>query len=381
MKFAHFTQTFPREGETAAERFDQLWNELELADQVNFDYGFSSVHHFSRLRLTSTAFCAAAAARTRRLRLGPMGYTVPLYDPIRIVEEVALLDNITHGRLEVGLTTGVTPEEFRIYRGDWDNRHAITTEAMFLLRKAFTSEKPFDFDGPFHQYKEIPLSVEPLQLPHPPIWLLSLEPEQLKLAAQEGAHTGYVFFRRRQDAAPYISDYLRMWRENGHQHEPNICYVAFVYVDETDEAAVTNGVPHILDSMRRIYGRALGLAESAVTELIGAGAPVDRSFDTTFTETDTDNRKWLDFEYLQENSLVFVGSPETVARKLRVAAQEGLFNVFCGEFNVGMLPDEDLMRSIRLFGTEVIPALKDFDPTLDFLRLDEKDAARATVTE
>ena len=110
MKFAHFTQTFPREGETAAQRFDLLWRELELCDETGFDYGFSSVHHFSRLRPSTTAFCAAAAARTSRLRLGTMGYAVPLYDPIRIVEEVAILDNITHGRLEVGLATGVTPE-------------------------------------------------------------------------------------------------------------------------------------------------------------------------------------------------------------------------------------------------------------------------------
>ena len=202
MKFAHFTQTLPRPGETAVDRYDQLWRELELADEVNFDFGFASVHHFSRLRPTSTMYCTGAAARTRRLRLGPMGYSVPLYDPIRIVEEVALLDSVTHGRLEVGLTVGVTPEEFRIYGGDWENRHAIATGAMFLLKKAFTSEKPFDFDGPFHHYKAVPLCVEPVQRPHPPIWLISLSPEQLKMAAQEGAHTGYVFFSSPAGSGP-----------------------------------------------------------------------------------------------------------------------------------------------------------------------------------
>ena len=162
MKFAHFTQTFPREGETAAERYDQIWRELELADQVDFDFGFMATHHFSRLRPTAAIYCTGAAARTSRLRLGPMGFTAALFDPIRIVEEVALLDNITHGRLEVGLTVGLIPEEFRIYGGDWDNKHALATEAMYLLKKAVTSDKPFDFDGPFHQYKEVPLSVEPL---------------------------------------------------------------------------------------------------------------------------------------------------------------------------------------------------------------------------
>ncbi len=368
MKFAHFTQTFPREGETAAQRFDLLWRELELCDEIGFDYGFSSVHHFSRLRPTATAFCAAAAARTSRLRLGPMGYAVPLYDPIRIVEEVAILDNITHGRMEVGLASGVTPEEFRVYGGDWDNSHELATEALSLLRKAFTSNKPFDFQGPFHQYQRVPLSVEPLQQPHPPIWLLSLKPDQLKAAAQEGAHTGYLFFRPRQDAAAYIQDYVQLWRENGHQHAPNVSYVAFVYVDETDEAAVAHGAGPIIDSMMTIYGRGLGLDPSPEQEYHNMGPNRDGDQGRAFGHDSIDNQKWLDFEYLHENDLVFVGSPETVAEKLKSAAKEGLFNVFCGEFNVGSLPEDDLMRSIRLFGTKVIPAIGEFDPVEDTLR-------------
>ena len=373
MKFAHFTQTLPRPGETAVERYDQLWRELELADELDFDFCFASVHHFSRLRPSAAIFCTGAAAHTRRIRIGPMGYTVSLYDPIRIVEEVTLLDNITHGRLEVGLTVGVTPEEFRIYGGDWENRHAITTEGMFLLRKAFTSEKPFDFDGPFHQYTEVPLSLELVQQPHPPIWLISLQPEQLKLAAQEGANTGFVFFRPRQDAAPHVRDYLRMWRENGHQREPNINYPAIVYVDETDEAAVVNSAPHIVDSMTALYARGLGLGDS--TEIENHNARLG-SGQLTF-----EVEKWLDFEYLHERSLVFVGSPETVTRKLKAAAQEGLFNVFSGEFNIGRIPEEDLMRSIRLFGTEVIPALRDFDPASDYLHSNMEVTAAGTPSK
>ena len=372
MKFAHFANTLPRPGETAVERYDQLWRELALADELDFDFGFASVHHFSRLRPSAAIFCTGAAAHTRRLRIGPMGYTVALYDPIRIVEEVTLLDKITDGRLEVGLTVGVTPEEFRIYGGDWENRHAITTEAMFLLRKAFTNEKPFDFDGQFHQYKEVPLCVDLVQRPHPSIWLISLQPEQLKLAAQEGAHTGYVFLRPRQDAAPHVKDYLRMWRANGHQYEPNINNHAIVYVDETDEAAVVNSAPHIVDSMTAHYARGFGLLESTEVEnhnaRFGSG------------QLHFDVEKWLDFENLHERSLVFVGSPETVVRKLKAAAEEGIFNVFSGDSNIGRIPEEDLMRSIRLFGTEVIPALRDFDPASDYLHSNVEVTVQGTAS-
>ena len=116
MKFAHFTQTFPRAGETAAQRFDLLWRELELCDETNFDYGFSSVHHFSRLSPTATAFCAAAAARTSRLRLGPMGYTVPLYDPIRIVG-LALTGDGRHAG--TGLPLLARPRRFEVPRSGY----------------------------------------------------------------------------------------------------------------------------------------------------------------------------------------------------------------------------------------------------------------------
>ena len=70
----------------------------------------------------------------------------------------------------------------------------------------------------------------------------------------------------------------------------------------------------------------------------------------------------FDGDYLFKNDLVFIGSPETVTRKLRAAAEAGVFNVFMGEFNFADLPEPDLMRSIRLFGEKVIPALRDYEP-------------------
>jgi alkanesulfonate monooxygenase SsuD/methylene tetrahydromethanopterin reductase-like flavin-dependent oxidoreductase (luciferase family) len=70
----------------------------------------------------------------------------------------------------------------------------------------------------------------------------------------------------------------------------------------------------------------------------------------------------FDADYLLKHELVFIGSPPTVARKIQAAAQAGLFNVFMGEFNFSDLPEADLMRSIRLFGERVIPALHGYEP-------------------
>ena len=358
MKFAHFAQIFPRRGETAAERYEQLWRELELCDELGFDFGFASIHHLSHMRPQATVYCTAAAARTRRIRLGPMGYTGALYDPLRIVEEVAVLDNAIHGRLEVGLVTGVTRDEFRVYHADWDNRGAIANEALELFVKAFTSEKPFDFEGRFHRYEEVRLSVDPLQKPHPPTWLISLQSDARRLAAATGSHTGYSFFRSRLEAAPEVGDYLRMWRDHGHRHEPNVVYPAFIYVGETDAEAVATASPLLRTSMEEIYGGELGGGGIARAETIQRQGQVQSA---------EIRRNMFDIDFLRERDVIFVGAPDTVAAKLQAAAAEGLFNVFAGEFNIGAIREEDLMRSIRLFATHVIPELRKFDPTLPYL--------------
>lgn len=355
MKFAHFAQIFPRDGETTAERYDQLWREVQLCDELGFDYGFSSVHHFERLRPQAAVYCTGAAAHTRNIRLGPMGYSVALYNPMRIVEESIVLDNVIHGRLEVGLTVGLTFDEFRVYHADWENRAELAVEAMHLLKKAFLSEQPFDFQGPYHQYDEVSFSAKPLQTPHPPIWLLSITPGTLSVSAEQGVHTGYIFQRPRREAAERLKPYLKTWRDRGHPHRPNVIYLAFVYVDETDEAALRNGMPHILHSMEIIYGRMRRGNEVLDREL-------EKRQDTGRLEI---RSNFANPEYLLEHDLIFVGSPDTVARKLKAAAEEGLFNVVGAELNVGTLPEPDLMRSINLFGNEVIPALRDVDPVKD----------------
>src|SRR3954449_7807478 len=115
MRFAHFTHVWNKPNMTPAERYDQLWRELEVCDDLGFDYGFSVEHHFCAHESwmpSPTIYCAGAAARTRRMRIGPMGYIVPLYNPLRLVEDAAVLDQVLHGRLELGLISGISPIYF-----------------------------------------------------------------------------------------------------------------------------------------------------------------------------------------------------------------------------------------------------------------------------
>ena len=358
MKFGYFSHVWNKPDLVAAGRYQQLWRELALADQLGFDYSFCVEHHFSpgeSWMPSPPVFCTGGAARTERLRMGPMGYVVPLYDPLRIVEDAGVLDNILEGRLELGLVSGIVPRYFTPFKADFPNRRALTLEAVKLVKAAFASDGPFSFEGEFHQYQDINLSVKPLQKPYPPLWLQSRDPATLEFLAAEGVNTGYLFFLSRAETAPRYREYLRRWTEAGHAHKPNIGYWTLVYVDETDQKARDFAAKHIVHTFCHVGGfgdvggiRLEGLAENFRRRNELGAAEIAIHLD--------------DPDYLFKHKLMMVGSPRTVAEQLHEAACEGLFNTFLGEFNIGFLTEAELMRSVRLFGEEVLPELRDLEP-------------------
>ena len=358
MKFAHFSHVWNKPGMTAAGRYEQLWRELALADESGFNFGFCVEHHFNPNESwmpSPSIYCAAALAHTRRLRIGTMGNIAPLYDPLRIAEDAAVLDNVANGRFELGLVSGIVPDFFGPYRADFQNRRAFTHEALMFVKQALSTNGAFSFTGEFHQYQNVTLGVKPLQKPHPPIWIHSRDADTLALLAREGVHTGYLFLVPRDEVAPRYREYLRLWRDAGHTGKPNIGYWILVYVDETDAKAVAKAKPYFEYCFTNVFGtRAEGgigyqrLAENHEKRGNPRGAEIARHS--------------IDVEYLRERNLAFVGSPQTVIEQIKAAASEGVFNTVMGEYNIGAIAEEDLMRSIKLFGTQVIPALRDFEP-------------------
>ena len=358
MKLAHFSHVWNKPGMTAAQRYEQLWRELALCDELGFDFGFAVEHHFSSHESwmpSPPVYCTGGAVCTRRIRLGPMGYIPPLYDPLRIVEEAAVLDHVLNGRLELGLVPGIIPDYFVPYKADFQSRRQLTCEALLLLKAAFSTEGPFSFAGQYHQYKDVHLSVRPLQKPYPPLWVQSRDPETLEFLAKEGVHTGYLMFLPRDEAAPRYRQYLRLWQQAGHPQKPNIGYWTLVYVDETDEQAIQKATPHILHTFSKVFG--FGDAGGTTAQQL-----VDTYKKRGELGAAEIARNVTNVEYLLERNLVFVGSPETVVRRVKEAAAEGLFNTLLCEFNLGWMEEEDLMHSMQLFGTQVIPALRTFKP-------------------
>ena len=116
MKFAHFSHIWAKPNMTPHQRYEQLWRELGLCDELGFDFGFCVEHHCrpdESWMSSPSLYAVGAGARTKNMRVGPMGYIVPLYAPLRLAEEIAIVDQMLGGRMECGLVPGINPDYFR----------------------------------------------------------------------------------------------------------------------------------------------------------------------------------------------------------------------------------------------------------------------------
>ena len=176
MKFAHFSHVWAKPGMTPHRRYEQLWRELQLCDETGFDYSFCVEHHFrpdESWMSSPSLYAVGAGARTKRLRIGPMGYIVPLYHPLRLAEEIALVDQMLGGRMELGLVPGINADYFRPFGLDYGARKSPTLEFVDYLRAAFGETQPFSFRGKAFHTEGAELAVMPAQRPHPPLWMMS----------------------------------------------------------------------------------------------------------------------------------------------------------------------------------------------------------------
>jgi alkanesulfonate monooxygenase SsuD/methylene tetrahydromethanopterin reductase-like flavin-dependent oxidoreductase (luciferase family) len=188
--------------------------------------------------------------------------------------------------------------------------------------------------------------------------MMSRDPQTLEFCARHAINPGYFLIYPRADAAPRYRKFLADWKNAGWPQRPKIAYCTVVYVDETDERAIATA----LFRASRAYEGFLRPPKPGETfeqraaehakMFVGRGEPGASEI----------MQHLFDADYLFKHDLVFIGSAATVRKKIHAAAEAGVFNVFMGEFNFSDLPESDLLRSVRLFGEQVIPALRAYEP-------------------
>jgi alkanesulfonate monooxygenase SsuD/methylene tetrahydromethanopterin reductase-like flavin-dependent oxidoreductase (luciferase family) len=160
---------------------------IEVMDRSGYDAVWLAEHHFSGYSVCPSVHVMAAhvAARTRSLRIGTAVTLAAFYHPLRIAEEVALLDELTGGRINWGAGRGFDPREFSVFGVPPEESTARFREAVEIVLAAWTHER-LHFEGRFHRYEDVEVLPKPRQQPHPPTWVAATSPAAVEWAASRG---------------------------------------------------------------------------------------------------------------------------------------------------------------------------------------------------
>ncbi len=160
---------------------------LEVADSAGFVGYHLAEHHFTPLGMAPSPalFLSAAAQRTHQIRLGPLGYLLPLYNPLRLIEEVCMLDQLSNGRLDLGFGRGISPYELGYFGVDSAESRSVMDESLAVLIEGMTHQR-LTFQGKYFQYDDVPMELNSRQQPYPPLWYPTRSVDSVKQAAQQG---------------------------------------------------------------------------------------------------------------------------------------------------------------------------------------------------
>ena len=325
----------------AERRFRDTLEQIALADELGLDYVWIAEHHFSNYGYSTNPLLliAHASATARRVRFGQAVIVTPFWDPIRLAEDIAVTDLLTGGRLDLGFGRGYQHMEFRGFDTPIEESRARFVEQLELMRKAWTQDD-FTHAGP-HYRVPTPVTVlpRPVQRPHPPIWIAAQSQASLEWAAQQGHR---VLVTGGSSTTPaelrdWRRRYAAIWDETGRSRdELPMGMLRFVYVTES-EAQAREAV------WQTRWQRRVAAHLRQGDERIVAGRNDAYPF-----EGEVDEEAWWD-------RLVY-GTPERCIAQLRRDAELG-FTDFLGWFDVGGLGGDEVLRSMRLFAREVMPAL------------------------
>jgi alkanesulfonate monooxygenase SsuD/methylene tetrahydromethanopterin reductase-like flavin-dependent oxidoreductase (luciferase family) len=212
--------------------YPALWSRFE---ELGFYGLFFSEHHFmsGRLSPSPNLLIAHMAARTRALRMGVMGMVAPLYEPWRLAEEIAMLDQLTQGRLEIGLSSGTGPMEYKTVGMQPDEIRPRFAEILTLLPRLLIEPK-CTHEGRFWRFKDLTISPRPLQQPMPPVWITGLSTYTATLAAQSGFKFCSAFVST-QDMKKFFDAYRDAVNAQGRVHDAdNLGLRRMIYLSDDD---------------------------------------------------------------------------------------------------------------------------------------------------
>ncbi len=343
MKFGMLVNTQdPPDGARIAALYDEILEEAELAEAMGFDAVFVPEHHMMPDGYLSAPLIllAAIAARTRRLRVGTSILQLPEWHPIHVAEEVAVLDNLSKGRVILGVGLNLVEEEFRLFGIERRGVARRFVEQIEILRRAWSGE-PFSFEGEFFTLRDVRITPRVVQRPHPPLWIGAMSEPALRRAGRLG--TGWI--SDPLHVLPVMKAWAEIYRhsaiEHGHADRIEVVLIRDGWVSRDPEEIRELWWPTVREY--HLFYKHLGFFESG--RFNAQWEPWVRT---------AGDEEWT-YERVAPNRVI-AGTPDEVIAEIERYRREVGCEYIVFYFRHPTGPDHRAtMRCIELFGKEVIP--------------------------
>ncbi|MGA7262807.1 MAG: LLM class flavin-dependent oxidoreductase [Stellaceae bacterium] len=346
MEFGMFHEFPSLPGRTESEAFDEAMEQVDAAERLGLDVMWLAELHFEPRRSVLSAplsIASAIAARTRRIKIGIAVQVLPLCHPLRLAEEAATVDQLSHGRLIFGVGRSGVAQTYEAYGVSYAESRDRFREILDIVEQAWTKPS-FSYNGRYHSFKDITVVPKPYQKPMPPIRIAASTPDTFPAIGRRGApifasvrHTNWG------DLPKQIQTYHDAWKEAGHPGRGQVFVSAPTYIAETEERA--RAEPK--ESIMHFYHEQANLLEGAA-RLVDPETAARRM-------RRVDQLRSLRYEDGLRNHAL-VGTPEAIAERLRTLRREIGLSGILAELNCGgLIPHQHVLTAMQLLCEDVKP--------------------------
>ena len=347
MEFGLFTEFHSPPGVTEAAAFDESLAQMKAAEDFGFDAVWLAEIHFQKDRSVLAApliIASALAACTQRVKIGIAVQVLPLSHPLRLAEDVATVDHISKGRLEFGVGRSGLPGHYQGFNIPYSESRDRFLETLDILRKAWTQER-FSHQGKYFQFQDVCVMPKPYQKPHPPIRIAATTQDTYPMVGRVGAAV-FVAVRTVSlaDLKRHLPSYQEAWTASGHPGRGDVGVSVPLYVAETARQAREEPEQSTMHFFRSI-SKALKKSDGATVQTAEA------------REARANRLAEISYDEVLGEYAVF-GTPEAVADRLLALREEMGFSTLSTWMNPGgHIPNERVLKSMRLFAERVAPRL------------------------
>jgi alkanesulfonate monooxygenase SsuD/methylene tetrahydromethanopterin reductase-like flavin-dependent oxidoreductase (luciferase family) len=325
--------------------FDERLRFAEAAEEAGIYCLHLAEHHATPLNLVPVpgVYMGALARATKRMRLGPLVYLLPLYSPLRLIEEISMLDHLSYGRLDVGVGRGVSPYELKYHKVEHEDSRDIFIDAFDCLSAGLVTDS-FTYKGAHYEYENVPIAIRPLQQPHPPFWYASSNEIGSTWAGEHGLH--FVTLGPTPFAKTNITAFKAALAKRGGPAQPKaefsggivIGALRHIFVADTDAEAKRFAKPAMEVHLANLNWLRLKHGVTGLTSRLNVP-------------------RGATYEDCIADGSVIAGSPQTVRAEIEKQVTELGINYLLTYLFLGTMSLADALRSLNLFSTEVMPHL------------------------